>query len=159
MRLLTAPLKLVLLTYSSVKKKLTFNSLNDLLLHSSFRNEAKYLDWFLLSKPVRPIHRLCIYVWIPITSVRITKAMQFLSGNSERGLQRILHTIFWITYLSNRITISAVAKLIPSPPARVLSKKANLEEPSALNSSICESRFSPSVFPSMRQYSKFNKRK
>lgn len=39
-----------------------------------------------------------------------------------------------------------------APLPRVLSKKRNFDDPSALNSSICESLISPVVFPSMRQY-------
>ena len=35
------------------------------------------------------------------------------------------------------MTTSAVARLIPRPPARVDSRKRNLEDPGSLNSSIC----------------------
>ena len=57
------------------------------------------------------------------------------------------------SHLSYSMTMSAVARLIPNPPARVLSRKQNLVDPGSLNTSICESRLSPSVFPSILQYS------
>jgi hypothetical protein len=53
--------------------------------------------------------------------------------------------------LSNSTTMSAVARLMPRPPARVDSRKMNLGDPSRLNSSIAYSRSSPPVLPSMRQ--------
>eukprot|EP00964_Phaeocystis_antarctica_P143291 scaffold108793_cov48-Phaeocystis_antarctica.AAC.1 len=55
--------------------------------------------------------------------------------------------------LSKRMTVSAVARLMPSPPARVDSMKRNLVECGALNVSIAQSLSSPLVLPSMRQYS------
>mmetsp|Transcript_15157 Transcript_15157/g.46870 ORF Transcript_15157/g.46870 Transcript_15157/m.46870 type:complete len:280 (-) Transcript_15157:1273-2112(-) len=48
--------------------------------------------------------------------------------------------------------MSAVARLIPRPPARVESKNANFGEPGALKTSIWLSRSSPDVPPSIRQY-------
>lgn len=51
------------------------------------------------------------------------------------------------------MTVSAVARLMPRPPARVLRRKRNLVLPSLLNSSICASRSSLDVEPSSRQYS------
>jgi hypothetical protein len=41
--------------------------------------------------------------------------------------------------------------LIPSPPARVDSKKRNCSLSGALNESMAASRSSPAVLPSMRQ--------
>ena len=55
-----------------------------------------------------------------------------LVNNKKKGVQR---PSILIKYLSNKMTMSAVAWLIPSPPARVLSRKQNLVEPSSLNSS------------------------
>lgn len=49
-------------------------------------------------------------------------------------------------------TMSAVYRLIPSPPARVDSRKMNFSLSGSLYASICDSRSSPLVLPSMRQY-------
>lgn len=43
------------------------------------------------------------------------------------------------------MTMSAVARLMPSPPARVDSRKMNFSEPSELKASIAASRSSPPV--------------
>jgi hypothetical protein len=43
--------------------------------------------------------------------------------------------------------MSAVYRLMPRPPARVESRKMNFSLPSALKSSICDSRSSPDVLP------------
>jgi len=50
------------------------------------------------------------------------------------------------------ITVSAVTRLIPSPPARVDNRNTNFSDPGALYESIMSSRSSPLVLPSMRQY-------
>jgi hypothetical protein len=54
--------------------------------------------------------------------------------------------------LSYSTTTSAVARLMPSPPARVDSRNTNCSLPGALNPSMAASRSSPPVLPSMRQY-------
>mmetsp|Transcript_24679 Transcript_24679/g.84406 ORF Transcript_24679/g.84406 Transcript_24679/m.84406 type:complete len:219 (-) Transcript_24679:1535-2191(-) len=54
--------------------------------------------------------------------------------------------------LSYRMTVSAVARLMPSPPALVDRRKMNFWLPSRLNAWICASRSPPMVLPSMRQY-------
>ncbi len=53
--------------------------------------------------------------------------------------------------LSYNTTVSAVARLMPSPPARVERRNTNFSEPGALNASMDASRSSPLVLPSMRQ--------
>ena len=50
------------------------------------------------------------------------------------------------------MTVSAVKRLMPSPPARVDSMKMPLGEPGRLNSSIMASRSLVEVLPSSRQY-------
>jgi hypothetical protein len=55
--------------------------------------------------------------------------------------------------LSYSTTMSAETKLIPRPPARVVSRKTNFSLPGALYSSMAEIRSSCAVLPSMRQYS------
>lgn len=50
--------------------------------------------------------------------------------------------------------MSAVQRLIPRPPARVVNKNINLELFGALNCSIYNTLSSESVCPSIRQYSK-----
>lgn len=60
--------------------------------------------------------------------------------------------------LSYKTTISAVVKLIPSPPARVVSKKMNFSESGLLYSSIAIIRSSCAVPPSIRQYSELKKK-
>lgn len=52
---------------------------------------------------------------------------------------------------SKMTTVSAVAKLMPSPPARVESRKRNLGDSGALNASMAASRSSPDVEPSILQ--------
>jgi hypothetical protein len=54
---------------------------------------------------------------------------------------------------SKRTTTSAVTRLMPRPPARVVRRKANFSESGALYSSMAEMRSSCAVFPSIRQYS------
>ena len=54
---------------------------------------------------------------------------------------------------SKSTTTSAVTKLIPKPPARVVSKNANFSDPGALYSSIAVIRSSWLVPPSIREYS------
>jgi hypothetical protein len=51
------------------------------------------------------------------------------------------------------MTISAVVKLIPSPPARVVSKNRNFSLSGLLYSSIARMRSSCAVLPSILQYS------
>lgn len=53
---------------------------------------------------------------------------------------------------SRRITISAEAKFIPNPPARVLSINRNFSDPSLLNSSINACLSSWGVCPSSLEY-------
>lgn len=53
--------------------------------------------------------------------------------------------------LSYSTTTSAVARLMPRPPARVDSRKTNCSLPGALKLSMAASRSSPAVLPSMRQ--------
>lgn len=60
-------------------------------------------------------------------------------------------------YLSYIITVSAVARLIPKPPALVESRKQNLEEFFALNLSIRICLSAPGTFPSIRSYCHFCK--
>lgn len=55
--------------------------------------------------------------------------------------------------LSNRTTMSAVTKLMPRPPALVVSRNTNFSEPGALYSSMALIRSSCAVLPSIRQYS------
>ena len=55
--------------------------------------------------------------------------------------------------LSNNITVSAVVKLIPSPPAQVLNRKMNFLLFLAVNSSIYFSLSYKRVDPSIQQYS------
>lgn len=50
--------------------------------------------------------------------------------------------------------MSAVVKLMPKPPARVVSKKMNFSLPGLLYSSMATIRSSCAVLPSIRQYSK-----
>jgi hypothetical protein len=57
--------------------------------------------------------------------------------------------------LSYIITISAVARLIPKPPARVVNKNKNFLLPGELYSSIEVTRSSCGVLPSILQYSVF----
>ena len=52
---------------------------------------------------------------------------------------------------SYRMTISAVYRLIPRPPALVESRKANFSELGALYASMLCSLSSPEVFPSILQ--------
>mmetsp|Transcript_17721 Transcript_17721/g.59786 ORF Transcript_17721/g.59786 Transcript_17721/m.59786 type:complete len:303 (-) Transcript_17721:1301-2209(-) len=59
--------------------------------------------------------------------------------------------------LSYKTQVSAVCRLMPKPPARVESKNANLSDPTALKQSICSSRSSCGVLPSMRQYLSWRK--
>lgn len=54
--------------------------------------------------------------------------------------------------------MSAVAKLMPKPPARVDNKKQNFEELGALNRSIRTCRSAPLILPSIRSYPHFCKR-
>jgi len=53
------------------------------------------------------------------------------------------------------ITVSAVARFIPKPPALVESKKQNLLEFLALNRSMRICRSAPPTFPSIRSYCHF----
>ena len=53
---------------------------------------------------------------------------------------------------SYKMTVSAVAKLIPKPPARVDKRNTNFSEFGLLYSSIESSRIWPSVLPSILQY-------
>ena len=55
--------------------------------------------------------------------------------------------------LSYKTTMSAVVRLIPSPPARVVRRKINRSLPGLLYSSIATIRSSWGVLPSIRQYS------
>lgn len=55
-------------------------------------------------------------------------------------------------YLSYIITVSAVARFIPKPPALVDSKKQNLDEFLALNRSIRICLSAPPTFPSILSY-------
>lgn len=60
-----------------------------------------------------------------------------------------------ILYLSYIITVSAVARFIPKPPALVDSKKQNLEEFLALNRSMRICLSAPPTFPSILSYCHF----
>src|SRR6267154_6741226 len=51
------------------------------------------------------------------------------------------------------MTMSAVVKLIPRPPARVVNRKMNFSLPGLLYSSIASIRLLCAVLPSIRQYS------
>jgi hypothetical protein len=55
--------------------------------------------------------------------------------------------------LSYNTTTSAVVRLMPNPPARVVSRNMNLSEPGLLYSSMATIRSSCAVPPSIRQYS------
>jgi hypothetical protein len=57
------------------------------------------------------------------------------------------------------ITVSAVAKLMPKPPARVDNKKQNFVELGALNRSIRTCRSAPLILPSILSYPHFWKEK
>ena len=57
--------------------------------------------------------------------------------------------------LSYIITVSAVARFIPSPPALVERRKQNLEEFLALNRSMRTCLSAPPTFPSIRSYIHF----
>lgn len=55
-------------------------------------------------------------------------------------------------YLSYIITVSAVARFIPTPPALVERRKQNLEEFLALNRSILTCLSAPPTLPSILSY-------
>ena len=69
------------------------------------------------------------------------------TGEADWGLA--WRSIWGFQSESNRTTMSAVYRLMPSPPARVESRKMNFSVPGLLYSSIWDSRSSPDVLPAM----------
>ena len=139
--------------WMTAASKNSFLSALSMIFSSTVPSETNRKTWTGLVCPRR---------WARSMACRSTWGFQslFKNGNAntmfvrkELGCHKeLILQVSSCIYLSYKMTISAVAKLMPSPPALVLSRKQNLGLPSALNSSICESRFSPSVLPSILQY-------
>ena len=151
-----------LLDNRSIQEQLPVSSFDDFLLDCAFGDESEYLNGLRLAQSMRTIHGLQIHLGIPVTecidenewqvSTHTFSIPEHTKGVESSSTQQIPH-------LSYKMTISAVARLIPNPPALVLNRKQNFVDPSLLKSSICESLFSPSVLPSIRQYSCPTKRR
>jgi hypothetical protein len=119
-----------LLNNELIETELLRSTLEHALLNAIFRYEPENIHLLRLSDTVRTIHRLQVGLWIPGPTVRVNSQQQ----------KKELHKTY--QSLSYRTTISAVVKLIPRPPARVVSKKMNFSLPGLLYSSIARIRSS-----------------
>ncbi len=85
----------------------------DVLFYSVLAHETENVDMGLLTDPVRSCHSLQVILRIPV-ALRVLE----VSANKANTKQ---------TRTSKMMTVSAVSRLIPRPPARVESKKAKSE--------------------------------
>ena len=126
-----------LLNDNLVQAQLDLSSFNHLLLHRVFGEESIHHDLLLLSNAVRAILGLEIDLRVPERKKK--------EKEKKRKRKRLLKPKFVVQgeeeekyYQSEsyKMTMSAVARLIPKPPARVVNMKMNLSESGRLKSSI-----------------------
>jgi hypothetical protein len=114
------------------------STLEDVLLHGVLADETIDADMRLLADTMRAGHRLQIVLRIPV-ALRCQKNQHHATKyHPEKVLT------------SKMITVSAVSRLIPKPPARVESRNAKSGEPGALKWAILFLRASDETMPSRR---------
>ena len=122
-----------LLNHKCINIELLLCPFHDLLFHCFVAHKPVHVHGLCLPDTVRAVLRLQINLGVPVQRSETTRyaleARTIRRGAFSRSYQS----------LSYKITVSAVARLMPSPPARVESRKANFSEPGALKESMaCE---------------------
>lgn len=119
--------------FATYQMQFFVSTLNNTLFDGIFGDHSKNSNDLLLANSMRAIHRLKIN----LKNGNI-KLISFHAGKKESQQKMRIAITCGFQSLSYINTISAVAKLMPRPPARVLRRKMNFELSGALNSSICD---------------------
>lgn len=99
---------------------LLLGPLQDPLLDGALADEAVDGDLLGLTQPVGPVHGLLVHRGVPVAVVE-----DDLEGKAQRG-QRAAADGDGPRRFLPPLTVSAAVRLMPSPPARVLSRKTKM---------------------------------
>lgn len=98
---------------------LLLGPLQDPLLDGALTDEAVDGDLFGLAQPVGPVHGLLVHRGVPVAVVK-----DDLEPKTQRRQRALL--MCWLSSFCRPLTVSAAVRLMPSPPALVLSRKTKM---------------------------------